>query len=124
MMEPRHIIALMIGEEQLSDIFFREGATFRCFAGVPKDATLLGIWNDHTRRCLMAQFEHPSFPVCGVGQEPERRFVGYEVLEHPHAADYDFVPLKFGAGAYEYLDMKRWICERAAEIEGRQDPPK
>lgn len=121
-MEPRHIIALALGEEQM-DIFFREGATFRCMAGVPKDARLLGVWNDHTHRCLVVQYEHPTFPLCHPGAEPQRRNVGYEIIEHPFAQEYDMIPVKIGMPHNEYLDMRRWICERAAEIEGREYRP-
>jgi hypothetical protein len=121
-MEPRHIIGVMIAEEHM-DIFFREGATFRCFSGIPKDAKLLGVHADFQRRCFIAHYEHPSFPLCPIGAEPERRHVGYEIIEHPHAQEYDVIPIKIGMSENEYLDMRRWICERAADIEGREYHP-
>jgi hypothetical protein len=36
------------------------------------------------------------------------------------AGTYDMIPLKIGMDEYQVLDMQRWICERAAEIEGRE----
>jgi hypothetical protein len=36
------------------------------------------------------------------------------------AGTWDMVPLRIGMDAQEYLDMRKWICERAAEIEGRE----
>lgn len=112
----------MLGEQHL-DIFFREGATFRCMAGVPKDAVFLGCAADFSRRCFIAHYEHPSFPLCDPGAEPERVYVSYEIIEHPFAQEYDMIPVKIGMSIGEHLDMRKWICERAAEIEGREYRP-
>ena len=118
MSELRHILALVLDEQQMS-LLFREGATVRCTLGVPPDAQLLGVWADFAHRAIVVQYEHPSFRPLGFGEAVERRYVGYEVLEHPQAGRYDVIPLKIGMDEREYLDMRRWICERAAEIEGR-----
>jgi hypothetical protein len=119
MAEERHIIAVQMDERALG-VLFRDGTVVRAVNGIPRDAKLLGVHTDFVRRCFVAMFEHPSFPVCMFGAEPERRYVGFEVLEHPMANTYDMIPLRIGMGEREYLDMRKWIYERAAEIEGRE----
>lgn len=122
-MEDRHIIAVRLDEPALATLM-REGATIRCTQGMPRDAKLLSVHEDFYRRCFVAFFEHPSFPICKPGCEPESRNIGYEVLEHPNALDYSVIPIKVGMGYSEYLDVQRWICERAAQIEGREYEPR
>jgi hypothetical protein len=118
MNEPRHILAITLNENEI-DVFFREGATVRCMSGVPADARFLGVATDFATRQIVLHFEHESFPVCSPGARPVSRPAGYEILQHPYAHMLDMIPLRIGMDEQEYLDMQRWICERAAEIEGR-----
>jgi hypothetical protein len=118
MNEPRHILAITLNEHEI-DVFFREGATVRCMSGVPADARFLGAATDFATRQIILHFEHASFPVCFPGAQPVSRSAGYEILQHPYAQLLDMIPLRIGMDEQEYLDMQRWICERAAEIEGR-----
>lgn len=115
-MQSRHIIAIMLDEYCMS-LLFQEGATVRCVSGMPRDAKLLGVHADFYRQCFVATFEHESFPPCLPGCEPERRYLGYEVLEHPDALHYDMVPVRVGMNEREFLDMRRWVKERAKALE-------
>lgn len=119
MSNQEHIVMVALDERML-DILLRDGATVRVMNGMPRDANLLGAHTDFARRCFFAMFEHPSFPLCEQGSIPETRYVGFEILEHPMADTYDMIPLRIGMVQGEWLDMRRWICERAAEIEGRE----
>jgi len=114
----RNVVIVYLDERTL-DVLLRDGATVRVVNGIPRDAELLGVYADFARRSVAAMFAHPSFPLCEEGAEPERRWVGFEVLEHPMAELYDLIPLRIGMDEQEYVDMRRWICQRAAAIEGR-----
>lgn len=118
MNDDRHIIAIRMNEAMMH-VFFREGATFRCVAGVPADAVFLGCVGEFSRRSIVAHFEHPSFPVYLLGAEPIMHDVCYEVIEHPQAGMVDMIPVKIGMDRTEMLSMREWVLDRAAEIEGR-----
>ena len=118
-MNERHILMIQLSEEGIGMLFY-EGATVRVQNGIPRDAVLLGVYTDWARRTICVAFEHPSFPVCSVGSEPRRQNISFEFLEHPMADTWDMIPLRIGLSDREYLDMQRWICRRAAEIEGRE----
>ncbi len=122
MQNERHILVIQLPEEWLDTLFY-DGATVRMMTGIPRDAQCVGVYADVARRCLCVAFEHPSFLATPIGGEPPRRNVSVEFLEHPMAETWDMIPLRVGMGQTEYLDMRRWICERAAEIEGREHRP-
>lgn len=121
--DTRHLIAVRIDQQALN-VLLRDGATVRVINGIPKDAKLLGIHHDSMRLALFATFEHPSFPPCPLGERMAEHRIGFEVIEHPMADMYDMIPLKINMNEREYFDMRGWICEQAAAIEGREYPPK
>jgi hypothetical protein len=121
MSQEEHIIMIALDECSLG-VLLRDGATVRVSHGIPRDAHLMGVNADFTRRCFWAMFSHPSFPVCPLGAIPEARNVSFEFLEHPMADTWDMVPLRIGMDEGEYINMRKWICQRAAEIEGREYP--
>lgn len=118
-METRHIVAVQL-DERLLNILLRDGATVRMMHGIPRAAALLGIAGDFARQCIVAHFEHPSFPPCAPGALPEQHPISFEIIEHPYARDYDFVPVRYGPDADEVLNMRQWILDRAAEILGTE----
>lgn len=83
-MNDRHVLIVSIGEEAM-DILFREGAMIRCMVGVPPDAILLGVHVNWPRRAFEAMFEHPSFPLCRIGEEAQSKRLCFEIIEHPRA---------------------------------------
>ncbi len=117
-MKDRHLKIVQLPEEGIGLLFY-DGATVRVHNGIPRDAVCLGVHADWSHRTLCVAFEHPSFPLCPEGAEPIRENIGFEFLEHPMAETWDIIPLRIGLSDREYLDMQRWICKRAAEIEGR-----
>jgi len=117
-MADRHILLIQLPEDGIGLLFY-EGATVRVQGGIPRDAKLLGVYADWEWRTICVAFEHPSFPLCPEGAVPQRQNISFEFLEHPMAETWDMIPLRVGLSDSEYLNMQRWICERAAEIEGR-----
>lgn len=122
MQNERHLFVVQLPEEW-AHLLFTDGATTRITTGIPRDARCLGVYADTPRRCICAVFEHPSFPLTPIGAEAPRCNISIEFLEHPMAETWDMIPLRIGMDEREYLDMRRWICERAAEIEGREYRP-
>lgn len=117
-MNGKNVIIIRVAEKNMG-LLFHEGATVRVMSGIPRDAKLLGVKTNWAYRTIEAMFEHPSFPFCEEGVEPETRWLGLEWLEHPMADTWDMIPLRIGMDYQEHIDMQKWICRRAAEIEGR-----
>lgn len=113
-MESRHILVITIDAEAMP-ILFRTGAMLRCMAGVPPDARLLSVSADWLRQEFQAMFEHPSFPLCSLGCEPERRRAGWEIVEHPQASEIDAYPRFIGT---EYQEIVRTERGRRRDWEG------
>ena len=122
MNDDRRIKVFRMGENELKSLL-SAGTVIRPIVGVPRDAVLLGVHVNFSRRCFEIAFEHPDFPACPPGGEPMQESLAFEYLQHPMADTYDMVPLKFGMNLREFVDMQRWICERAAQIEGREYIP-
>lgn len=105
-MHDRHVLIVSIDEYGLS-LLFQEGATIRCMVGVPPDALLLGVHTDWARRTFCAMFEHPSFPLCRIGEEARSRNVAFEIIEHPQADLIDVYPRYIGTERNEAVITAR-----------------